>query len=103
MSFKAGLGIRLCRTGSEHDRSHSPTLSWPHFTPGLPRAWYSLAIWAIELILILAAVRSSSAPLRFREVQGHRVADLNVPAEGHAGFTLMPQEVTGIWFSNTVP
>ena len=58
---------------------------------------------ALGLILVLAAGRSSSAPLPFREVQGHRLADLKIPAEGHAGFTLIPPEVTGIGFSNTVP
>ena len=46
---------------------------------------------------------AQSEPLVFREVQGHRVADLKVPAQGHAGFTLLPPEVTGIRFTNTVP
>ena len=46
---------------------------------------------------------AESGPLAFREVQGHRVAELKVPSEGHAGFTLMPPEVTGIAFTNLVP
>jgi hypothetical protein len=55
--------------------------------------------------LFLAAMTGSSlaGPPAFREVQGHHVANLEVPREGHAGFTLMLPAVTGIQFTNLVP
>jgi hypothetical protein len=52
---------------------------------------------------MIAAATGHAGQLTFRDMQGHRVADLDVPRTGHAGFSLMPPEVTGIWFSNTVP
>src|SRR5436305_835873 len=103
MSFKAGRGFRAGWAARKHDRPYADSAGPRRCSIGLTRTWRPFSVWALELILVLAAVRSSSAPLLFREVQGHRVADLKIPAEGHAGFILMPPEVTGIWFSNTVP
>ena len=42
-------------------------------------------------------------PLVFRELQGHRVADLQVPAKGKAGFSWLAPTLTGITFTNLVP
>lgn len=45
---------------------------------------------------------SSSAPpqLQWEQRQGYRLARLAVPAGGRTGFTLLPPQATGIWFSN---
>src|ERR1041385_3219638 len=103
MILNAGNGIRLSRADSEHNGPLCPLDSWGYFTPPRTRALCCRAVQALVFMLILTAVRSSAAPLVFDGVQGHRVADLEIPSEGHAGFTLVPPEVTGIWFSNTVP
>ncbi len=63
----------------------------------------SLAFQIFALILAAMTGSSPAGPLAFREIQGHHVANLEVPREGQAGFTSMPPAVTGIQFTNLVP
>lgn len=65
--------------------------------------WAFLAVSVFVFVVFALANASSASPLAFREVSGHRVADLNVPTGGHAGFTSMRPALTGIHFTNTVP
>ena len=65
-------------------------------------------VWAFGLCAamstsVLTSSESAAAQLVFQEAQGHRVAELKVPGEGHAGFTLMAPAETGIQFTNLVP
>jgi hypothetical protein len=64
---------------------------------------HSFVISALGLFVAAIAGWSHAGEPVFHDVQGHRVADLGVPSEGHAGFTLMRSEATGIRFTNTVP
>src|ERR1044071_7552184 len=58
---------------------------------------------SLVVILVSASGAGHAGQLTFRDMQGHRVADLDVPRSGHAGFSLMPAGVTSIWFTNVVP
>jgi hypothetical protein len=58
---------------------------------------------AFAFVLVAVTGSAAAGPLSFHDVQGHRVADLDIPRQGHAGFTLMPPATTGIQFTNRVP
>lgn len=62
------------------------------------------AVLGFFAFVLLGPTRSSLAsPPAFQEVHGHRVAELNVPRGGRAGFTLMTPSATGVQFTNLVP
>lgn len=64
-----------------------------------PRA--GLALLAGYLWLCVPLVRA--ADLQWEVGPGYRSAPLRIPAEGRAGFTLLPPAVTGITFANSIP
>jgi len=57
----------------------------------------------LNFLFLALAASSLAGELHFRETQGHRVADLDVPRNGRVGFSLVPPEITGIHFTNVVP
>ena len=46
---------------------------------------------------------TDAAPLNWQKADGFRVAKLPVPSSGKTGFSLLPPEMTGIHFTNTLP
>jgi len=66
-------------------------------------ARFSLPLLLSAVTLVAVTASSQVHPPAFREIQGHRVADLNMPRGGHAGFVMMPAATTGIQFTNLVP
>ena len=58
---------------------------------------------AIGALFIGGMPPAEAAPPIFRPLGGHRVADLELPRTGHAGFTLLPPGQTGVSFTNVVP
>ncbi len=113
-------GIRWTILAAVND--HQSSCAWP---PSALRAKHSLlpcpirskakpgaihmrrqpyvAFCLLAFALFGSACPSLAGRLAFREVQGQRVADLSVPREGRAGFTLLPPTTTGIQFTNLVP
>ena len=83
MSLKVGFRIETNRALSEYNRPYGAEVPNGSLTPGLKKIWRPFAVWALELMLVLASGGSSSAALIFREVQDHGVTDLKVPDEGH--------------------
>src|SRR5262245_7355129 len=59
-------------------------------------------VWVWTGVLLGAAGLGAQAagPLAWDQHEGYRSAALAVPAGGKTGFTLMPREKTGIWFTN---
>jgi enediyne biosynthesis protein E4 len=57
--------------------------------------WWNKLVW---LALTLAFPHLQGAPLAWVQREGYRFAPLAVPETGHAGFTLLPKEQTGIVF-----
>src|SRR5690349_16886755 len=58
------------------------------------------------MVIVGAAVSAclgSSASLNWQAMGGYRAAPLSVPKSGKTGFSLVPSEVTGIRFTNTLP
>jgi enediyne biosynthesis protein E4 len=50
--------------------------------------------------LLLLAFGALAAPLKWESKEGYRVANLEVPTQGHPGFTLLTPVQTGIHFTN---
>ena len=62
---------------------------------------FSLCKFARVALPILAAVAQTEAgPLQWQQREGCRFAELNVPTNGRAGFTLLTNETLGVRFTN---
>jgi len=59
-----------------------------------------LSVWPVFRLL---GQTPSANRLIWEAGDGYRRAQLNVPVKGKAGFTLLPQEATGVFFTNTLP
>jgi hypothetical protein len=94
-STRIAGGHKSLRANATVSRRHLGPLSRVELLP--------FAVWVLLLFWAASFGRLSAAQFQFREVQGHRVAQLDVPREGHAGFTLLRSEATGIQFTNLVP
>src|SRR5881397_849080 len=71
--------------------------------PGAGRRLLQFPVWLLAFTFVAVTISSLAGQLTFLDIQGHRVADLEVPRNGHTGFSLMPPEMTGIRFTNVVP
>jgi hypothetical protein len=54
----------------------------------------------VVVVLLLAVFCATAAELKWEQRDGYRVAKLDVPAQGHTGFTLLGPAQTGIQFTN---
>ena len=61
---------------------------------------FSLLAFACAILVASLCWPALAAPLKWEQRQGYRVAELSVPPNGHAGFTLLTPEQTGIFFTN---
>src|SRR5262245_22157763 len=58
----------------------------------------------VTLLALACAFPGAGAPaLEWQNGPGYRRAALNVPTEGRPGFTMLPEAVTGIAFTNVLP
>src|SRR5947209_15716878 len=57
---------------------------------------------AVALAATTAAWPSRAKDLAWQAVPGGRWTALEVPAQGHTGFTLLPADQTGIAFTNSI-
>lgn len=60
-----------------------------------------LTAWLIVLATAIGPLPCAAQPSWHAEA-GYRWKELQVPREGPAGFTLLPPEETGIWFTNSL-
>jgi enediyne biosynthesis protein E4 len=71
-------------------------------SPG--RGWFArrrCLVGALTGLVGILALAVQAAPGQaWEQRDGHRLARLNVPATGRTGFTRLPPEQTGVWFSN---
>jgi enediyne biosynthesis protein E4 len=51
----------------------------------------------------VSPLSANSGPLNWQAMDGYRTAALSVPVSGKTGFSLLPSEVTGIRFTNSLP
>ena len=65
----------------------------------LVRLWLSIAVLMPG---ILPRQAFAASTLIWRKENGGRSASLSVPTNGHAGFTSLPENVTGIRFTNVL-
>src|SRR5204862_7276856 len=57
---------------------------------------------AFVLMSLVFAVTITVLARDWHEEAGYRWAELNVPKDGRAGFTLLPPEQTALFFTNTL-
>ena len=69
------------------------------FQTTLQHAGHFLCLGVVTLLFSSAV---AAGPLQWSQHEGWREAPLTVPARGHAGFTLLAPEQTGLFFTNTV-
>ena len=56
----------------------------------------------VALLAVCFGCVTASFSFEWQTGAGYRYAPLTVPAKGHTGFTLLPPDATGLWFTNFI-
>jgi len=89
-------------------QTRGPALLYPaqagSWSPSFPSA-VALNLRGISCIcaLLFTFAPCSGFSQEWHQGPGYRFQPLTVPANGKAGFTLLPPQQTGIWFTNSLP